>query len=777
MMAARVYRATMQEMNDFVELTAKASDMAIQCGAVRIDPPAEWKPPPSRMLSTSRFFVRRQMLPEAPFVHAHFLTHAKSELVAQSQPTPKQPRCKAHPESFSHPQQPPSAANTTDASSHPAKLPANSPSQPSTLSSSPTTAQPSPPAYDSVNPSDHTVGSFAPVPQPQPIPAKATSTAPATQTLQGSSDAVEKATAVEHNEEESEVEVTIPSVKRSTANRKRKANQLNPRAYHQDSSGKLSKPITFSYSETPISLKEFKRRTRAALRHMYAMLCADEELQMRVSDEGEEWYKDIDRAQDVFWHALKKGIAGKPLNVDYGVDVEVEGAFDSKEMSYTEWYGNSKQTKSLNVRRKSSKRDHVKSKRDVTTNDNSVRQKEPSGSRYVKGQDASQGATSKKCEEPKRDIRNFNQETLLRLLPQMPGINRSMYYVGQLFTRFCWHTEDAFLNSISYLHEGSAEKVWYAVPPENAPDFERYASEHVFSPSLIHDDTCGQQLLMNKTTMFDPRDLMKHGVPVYRVVHKPRSFVVTAPRAYHAGFNCGLNIAEAVNFANPTWFPHGRGAMSFARRVFRPLCIPWEYLLYHEARQLVEKVIPLHANGCLPSRVRRHAGIVAKELERIIREGEEQIRAYAEREGVELRMFSSCRKLVEHVSIGLAYGYNAGVSCSLCGHASHFYAEVCGSCEVSEEARCTKHFGVDAPVCDREGHCPIIMRRHDPVTLIDILGELERVAGIETSETDELKRYKLFLRPWKSPARRSGLILRMNLAAALSRSRITEAKF
>ncbi|PXF49137.1 hypothetical protein BWQ96_01086 [Gracilariopsis chorda] len=323
---------------------------------------------------------------------------------------------------------------------------------------------------------------------------------------------------------------------------------------------------------------------RAALQQMYGMLCADGELQMRVRDEGEYWYKDIDRAQDVFWHALKKGIAGKPLSVDYGVDVEVEGALDSKEMPYAGWYGNSKQAKSLTQRRKSSKRDHVKSKGNVTTNDNSVRQNESSGSRNVKGQDGSQGATAKKSADPKRDIRNFDQETLLRLLPQMPGINRSMYYVGQLFTRFCWHTEDASLNSISYLHEGSAEKVWYAVPPENAADFERYASENVFSPSPIHDDTCGQQLLMNKTTMFDPRDLVKHGVPVYRVVHKPRSFVVTAPRACHAGFNCGFNIAEAVNFANPAWFPHGREAMSFARRVYTPLCIPWEYLVYHEAR-------------------------------------------------------------------------------------------------------------------------------------------------------------------------------------------------
>ncbi|PXF49122.1 hypothetical protein BWQ96_01071 [Gracilariopsis chorda] len=204
---------------------------------------------------------------------------------------------------------------------------------------------------------------------------------------------------------------------------------------------------------------ETSSEERMQQQQMYGMLCADGELQMRVTDEAEDWYKNIDRAQDVFWHALKKGIAGKPLSVHYGVDVEVEGAFDSNEMSYAERHGSSKQMKSLTRRRKSSKRDRVKSKGNVTTHDNSVRQNESSGSRNVEGQDGSQGATSNKSEQPKRDIRNLNQETLLRLLPQMPGINRTMYYVGQLFTRFCWHTEDASLNSISYLHEGSAEKV------------------------------------------------------------------------------------------------------------------------------------------------------------------------------------------------------------------------------------------------------------------------------------------------------------------------------
>ena len=39
--------------------------------------------------------------------------------------------------------------------------------------------------------------------------------------------------------------------------------------------------------------------------------------------------------------------------------------------------------------------------------------------------------------------------------------------------------------------------------------------------------------------MFAPSTLLKHDVPVYKAVQMPGEFVITFPKAYHAGFSQG----------------------------------------------------------------------------------------------------------------------------------------------------------------------------------------------------------------------------------------------
>lgn len=131
-------------------------------------------------------------------------------------------------------------------------------------------------------------------------------------------------------------------------------------------------------------------------------------------------------------------------------------------------------------------------------------------------------------------------------------------YVGMMFSAFCWHCEDHFAYSINYLH-GTAiinlagdTKSWYGVPASDADNFDRVMREQL--PHLFE---LNPDLLFDITTLLSPWTLQSNGVKVYGVNQHAGEFVVTYPRAYHAGFNQGFNIAEAVNFAPPEWLPYG----------------------------------------------------------------------------------------------------------------------------------------------------------------------------------------------------------------------------
>ena len=88
-------------------------------------------------------------------------------------------------------------------------------------------------------------------------------------------------------------------------------------------------------------------------------------------------------------------------------------------------------------------------------------------------------------------------------------------------------------------------KTWYGVPGDCAVDFERSMKEA--APELFETQP---DLLV---TIINPNALAAKGVPVVRTNQYAGEFVVTFPRAYHAGFNHGLNLAEAVNFATADW--------------------------------------------------------------------------------------------------------------------------------------------------------------------------------------------------------------------------------
>lgn len=143
------------------------------------------------------------------------------------------------------------------------------------------------------------------------------------------------------------------------------------------------------------------------------------------------------------------------------------------------------------------------------------------------------------------------------------GMKVPWMYVGMCFATFCWHNEDHWSYSINYLHWGEP-KTWYGVAGNRAEDFEtamKSAAPELFQsqPDLLH------QLV----TIMNPNILMNCNVPVYRTDQHAGEFVITFPRAYHAGFNQGYNFAEAVNFAPADWMKMGRECVNHYSKLRR----------------------------------------------------------------------------------------------------------------------------------------------------------------------------------------------------------------
>lgn len=109
--------------------------------------------------------------------------------------------------------------------------------------------------------------------------------------------------------------------------------------------------------------------------------------------------------------------------------------------------------------------------------------------------------------------------------------------------------------------------------------------------------------------MFSPKVLIDNDIPVYKAVQKAGEFVITFPKAYHAGFshgihrtrqlsqgsfyfdllfggNAGFNCGEAVNFAVSDWFEYGEEARHRYSRLGIVPIIHLEQLLCKQAMHL-----------------------------------------------------------------------------------------------------------------------------------------------------------------------------------------------
>lgn len=75
------------------------------------------------------------------------------------------------------------------------------------------------------------------------------------------------------------------------------------------------------------------------------------------------------------------------------------------------------------------------------------------------------------------------------------------------------------------------------------------------------------------------------------MVQNAGEYVLTFPRAYHAGFNCGFNCAEAVNVAPVDWLAHGQNAVELYSKETRKTSLSHDKLLLGAAYEAVKAVV------------------------------------------------------------------------------------------------------------------------------------------------------------------------------------------
>lgn len=160
------------------------------------------------------------------------------------------------------------------------------------------------------------------------------------------------------------------------------------------------------------------------------------------------------------------------------------------------------------------------------------------------------------------------------------GVNVPWLYCGMLMTSFCWHNEDNYLYSINYSHLGAA-KQWYSIPNRAVKLFEKTIKE-----SHLQTFRDIPNILYDLNTQFSPSYLLARDVPVYRMIQEERTFIITFPKAYHAGFNYGFNCNEAVNFGTSDWLEIGREASERYRLSARPSVFSHDRLLFTAARHI-----------------------------------------------------------------------------------------------------------------------------------------------------------------------------------------------
>ncbi|XP_052131332.1 lysine-specific demethylase 4-like [Frankliniella occidentalis] len=154
--------------------------------------------------------------------------------------------------------------------------------------------------------------------------------------------------------------------------------------------------------------------------------------------------------------------------------------------------------------------------------------------------------------------------SVLNLLPhKYNGLQTPDFYIGEEHSCFAGHTEDGALYAANYLHLGFP-KIWITIPPEYCEKVRD--SLQSLKMDLVH--TSCMNSLNHKYYVFTLKFLDDLNVKYHITVQHVGQLIILEPHTIHWGFNCGPNIAEAVNFGTVSWIPEGVKAMRWRCRCY-----------------------------------------------------------------------------------------------------------------------------------------------------------------------------------------------------------------
>lgn len=137
---------------------------------------------------------------------------------------------------------------------------------------------------------------------------------------------------------------------------------------------------------------------------------------------------------------------------------------------------------------------------------------------------------------------------LLRSRQLYAGIQGPYTYISRNRAVFALHVEDFHLKSANLVQAG-APKLWVIVDPRHAQQLEgRLARDLRFTPRC-------SQFLRHDNLLLPPSLLHKLEISFSVVLQPSGHLLLLDSGAYHYGVNLGPNIADAINYSEPTWTP------------------------------------------------------------------------------------------------------------------------------------------------------------------------------------------------------------------------------